>query len=112
MLRGFRELGLERSLGVMGAKGGLGVVAGTKSWETEDEETIEKLLAVVRREMDAEVGERMSAFEGRADAMCREILARYEWERQRGTWAQRVGRWVANMGAAVWNSRAVRLLVP
>lgn len=96
----------------MGAKGGLGVVAGTKAWETEDEETIEKLLAVVRREMDADVDDRMSAFEGRADAMCRSILARYQRERQRGTRAQRVGRWLTGMGATVWNSRAVRLLVP
>lgn len=94
------------------AKGGCGVVGETTTQETEGNEAIERLLVMVRRELDAEVRERSAKFDAYADSVYRKVLAEYRLEQQRGTWTTRAGRWLTNMAAAIWNSRAVRLLVP
>lgn len=97
----------------MAVNGGRGVV-GEKYEETDWTEAValERLLSRVRRELDAEVNERAAAFDGWADSVYRKVLAKYQLEQQRGTWAQRVRRWLTTVAAAMWNSRAVRLLVP
>lgn len=93
--------------------GGRGEVGLERTQELEGgSDEIERLLAVMRREMDAESKEREAAFDRWADSVYRKVLAENERERQRGTWVTRLNRWFSNLVAAFWNSRAVRLLVP
>jgi hypothetical protein len=100
----------------MAVNGGRGVVGeqanNHKGTDWSQAVAIERLLSRVRRELDAEVNERAAAFDGWADSVYRKVLEKYRLEQQRGTWVQRVRRWLTTAAAAMWNSRAVRLLVP
>jgi hypothetical protein len=97
----------------MERNGGRGAVGEKNTRETERGEVMGRVLVMVRRELqDAELEDRMAVFEARAESMYRAIVAKYQLEQQRGTWTTRLSRWVTTVAASLWNSRAVRLLVP
>jgi hypothetical protein len=83
---------------------------------------IESLLRTVRKDLDEEVADRGDRFEGiRSEAAFQRVLARIYDERRRGFWARRTFhtqgllravRRVSAVGAALWNSRALRILMP
>jgi hypothetical protein len=97
----------------MERNGGRGAVGEKSTQDNDRSEVMGRVLVMVRRELqDAELEDRMAVFESRAESIYRSIVAKYELEQQRGTWTTRLSRWVTTMAAALWNSRAVRLLVP
>ena len=83
---------------------------------------IASLLRAVRKDWEVGVAERGETFEGiRSEVAFRRVMARIHEERRRGFWARcalhaqgllRVMRVVSALGAAVWNSRALRILMP
>lgn len=83
---------------------------------------IESLLKTVRKDWEMGVADRGETFEGiRSEEAFRRVMARIHGERRRGFWARRalhaegllrVMRVVSAMGAALWNSRALRMLMP
>jgi len=76
-------------------------------------EALEKLLDQVRHDLDVAVNRRMAEFEGdRSEAALCQVMARVEESRRRGAWVMRTFRALTAMGASLWNSRAIRMLVP
>jgi hypothetical protein len=101
----------------MDALGGCGDVeiGGTKIGGTNDgrsaKDPVDHLLRDVRRDMERGDAE----FDVlRSERVFKQVMSRIEQNRQRGFWTRllRTMRVVTVMALTVWNSRAVRLLVP
>lgn len=76
-------------------------------------EALEKLLDQVRHDLDMAVNRRMVELEGdRSEMALCQVMARVEESRRRGAWVTRTFKTLTAMGASLWNSRAIRMLVP
>jgi hypothetical protein len=96
--------GIGRGIGCAG--GGRGIVEASG-------DPLEKLVAQVRKTLDQTLDERMDRFSGAySEVILNQVLTRVKESQRRGAWLLRAGRWVSALVATLWNSRALRMLVP
>lgn len=97
--------------GLMPRKGMAG--AGRTEQGQSGQEGLERLMEQIRLDLDIVIDQKSQAFEGvRSEVALRRVLARVHGGRQRGAWIMRTFRAMTAMGMTLWNSRAVRMLVP
>jgi hypothetical protein len=96
----------------MDALGGCGDVgSGRNGGRKSAEDPVHRLLRDVRRDLDRG-GEQFDRL--RSEKVFNQVMARIDQNRRRTFWTRllRTMRVVSVMALTVWNSRAVRLLVP
>ena len=92
---------------------------GTKGTDQEfEEQHLDHLIARLREDWRVVMAHEQAAFKARSETLMQKILKQAETERRATPWrtrARSVLRWARSLkalAAALWNSRAVRLIVP
>jgi hypothetical protein len=108
---------IEGGRGVVGQSRGrkikLGAEQGPDKTKDGHRDPLESLLDVVRRDMDVALNRAEARFQGaRSEAVLRRVLDKVAEEQRREPRPVRAARALTAFGAALWNSRAVRILMP
>ena len=86
---------------------------GSRTATVDEHQALQALLEQVRESIDATMDRSATPFTGpRAEMVLNRVLARVQRDRLRGAWFTRTVRAVTTTAAALWNSRAIRMLVP